>query len=430
MNLCTERRFRNKTFREVITAVAHASSRHHLLRQLEENSRTAMLCFAQLESLATTIAGEVDSVMPLQRRAEMDVAFCAYFIFRKVATTFCETIDLGSDRQMAPRAAISAFRLTLGAASSKYFPPADLIHRFGIVGNVIVERNLYSLVADDFVLKTGQYWMSSATAIILASCVDANLKDIAWVVDDVLPNYVAVKVGLAAASAGSRRDFFQFLALNGPDNDGPNARGRPTSLTSVTLSGHFGTDFGGEDGFDMENFKTFLTNVEENDASYIFTNGRHGCYADVFFVAKGVVALFLVKDSVIDYTVEDLRYELSHMGLLPGEESESYALHATELLCDAAGIDRSDVVFTRVCRRGIKKEKMDVQAITPFIHVFDPSSTSAPALMYPLQWPPVPERFFYGVLATISLSTLGEFGERESADPHGGSGSETESGVL
>ena len=91
-------------------------------------------------------------------------------------------------------------------------------------------------------------------AIILASCVDETLFTMALATadasasydpvkmmpfialgsGDVLPRYVALKLLLAAASAASRDEFFQFLALRGPCNDTRHDFGNFSRLSAVT----------------------------------------------------------------------------------------------------------------------------------------------------------------------------------------------------
>ena len=134
-----------------------------------------------------------------------------------------------------------------------------------------------------------------------------------------------------------------------------------------------------------------LQDVKESGAGYVFINSTHDCYADVFFVAKGVVAVFMVRDDGGEYDRDHLNQELSLLGLLPGRTPLPDAVDTTQLLCDAAGIGRSDVVFTKVRRGGLKKEKNggSVRAVTPFIHVRGPSTTTK--LLSPFKWPPARE---------------------------------------
>ena len=416
MELCTACRFPDEQFRGAMQTLATAASQHHLLRHLEDNARTAIMCFDEFIELAERMLLALGAVCALQ--ATTAVGANAFSIFSKVAEAFCGTLDigrLGSKTTTDVSVSEAALRLILCRKSSKNVPPAELVHRFGVVGDVMVDYMCEGYVPDDFqtvgstteglwqcVPKTGRHWMSRAMSIILASCVNKSLENMAVEIGDVLGSYVALKVFLAAASTASRGEFFQFLALDGPGGQAPrDALFRFTQLISKKLAGHYR-----EDGFNMDLFAGYLKAVHEKDTAYLFTNGGFGFYADVFFVARGVVVLFLLKDNVIDYSARELKQELSELGLMPGEESGTSALQATQLLCDAAGIDRSDVVFTRVLRRGFKgfehQEVAQLAAGTKYINLCAPSTTSARDLMYPLLWPPVSERCPYGVVECVS----------------------------
>ena len=147
----------------------------------------------------------------------------------------------------------------------------------------------------------------------------------------------------------------------------------------------------------------------ESGNAYVLLNASGAPYADIIFVAKGIVILFQVKESAL--SKDELYEDVAQCGMMTPalenvldventmcaspkhSEKEKVARRgdaATQHLCDLAGISMTDVVLVVVCSNGFTSElNLDEFPDQPYINLCAkaPQGSGSRDFMYPLAWP-------------------------------------------
>ena len=432
--LCPEANERSTPEERVMSSMVGAALEHPCLAQLQENARAALLCYQQLAKLANSLEGYEEDEL-LDTRARNTVGRSAHHVFDAVVRKFK---DMNALRELSPKEmeklGLAAFRLLfcedeVTSKHSRNFAIEELVGTYGVVADMaikipsthsppdgyIVATKWRATAADDgckyCVPSCGRYTMSCTLAAILASYPDHSpleLSDPSW---GTLKRQAAQAMFLAAAVCKTPEELYRCIDCNGP----PSRPGDKFQFRTVNLV-VLPTPFSGGETHEesvgrnvMKGFKEHMKTVKDRKAAYVFINATGAPYADVFFIAHGIVVLLHALDHRLEIRSDNYLVEaLLTCGLSPEQApvqqlsplpAEYRSCEATQMLCDAAGIDRSGVVFALVRSSVIPPAEVrslhSIKAISKYINLCFPTKPPPGKrfpekhdLMYPLLWPP------------------------------------------
>ena len=204
----------------------------------------------------------------------------------------------------------------------------------------------------------------------------------------VLERLAAHKVFVSAASSTTLGEFCKFLALNAQE-DSSDVLFKITYLQLITLTQRCDGDM--DKSSVLYGFDGYLTNVRSKNHAYVFVNAGSSSFANVFFVATGVVALFQIDDQQPASTLDPVS-EVKKCGLLDESTKPSEVLPPglTRLLCKTANVETDHVLFALVRSSAECPKSMREKPPTSCWYTLCRPSEADPRgrdFMYPLLWP-------------------------------------------
>ena len=439
----------NSTRYAVLCSIVDAALEHPLLVLLQDNARAAVLCYNGLRKLFEQLVVEGDDPDLIQAQARNVVQRNATRIFDDVTRQFRATNALrGLYPERIRIASLSALQLlyfekelTSEDSTRSYrspFPASQLVGYYGVMTDLAMKIESTEPIPEGYVVDTkrtptpsdegsqfcvpscGRYEMTCSSAAMMTSSLEESPLEPSCLSGYAMQRRAAQAVFLAASSCTTYEELYQRLGCNGPPGR-PGDRYLFSKVSLIVLQSWLS----GAEAHDQmaslpDNFQTYMKKVEEGDAAYVFINQPGAPYADVIFIARGVVLLVQAQDDAPEtsFSQSDLLHNLGKCGLSPDEAMvDSTAPRSTgcnneevtQMLCAAAGIDRSRVVFALVRSSELPASTLTslvtVNAPTQYINVCFPVHPETGKrfpqrrdFMYPLPWPP--QTRFDGLQAT------------------------------